>query len=555
MTVWAGVDIGNSTTEVVLCRMDDGLEILASARTPTRGGKGSSRAVQGAAQLVRRLAETHGLVIDRAAFAPTPPVQSTVEQVQLETRRTGRLAIVTRSAATTAGDAVGVGRPVPVECLADVEPGRPVIACATAQWGYREVALRVNEAVAQGCDVTAVLTANDEAVLVSNRLSTALPVVDDVDVTALLSAARVAVEVRQGIAPLQRLTDPFWLADVFGLSEAERADARVIADQLFDSACAVVCLGDADPAVSSPVVRPAGEGAHVVRLADIAAQANSRRGSVAVDSLVMASMGGTQEPPAGADELARALGVPVTRVDSEAAAARVGALTTPGITPDVVVVDVGGGTVDVVSDEARIVLPGAGQLLTAATATALDISRSAAEYAKRAEAVTAVTVQLIEDEHGRRQFLDTPVSGRCSGWLLTAAPSGWLPFTSRLSGAEWRSWRLAAKRQVIGGNVMRGIEQAAPGVSGVLLVGGGASDDELVRAVSEQLGHHVSVGRGNVAGQLGHRFAVAYGLVAMATRTADGSQRDEELDRVDRSGGSVNAHDVDVAGEHLGAGG
>lgn len=555
MTVWAGVDIGNSTTEVVLCRMNDELEVLASARTPTRGGKGSSRAALGAAQLVRRLAETYGLVIDRAAFAPTPPVQSTVEQVQLETRRTGRLAIVTRSAATTAGDAVGVGRPVPVECLADVEPGRPVIACATAQWGYREVALRVNDAVAQGCDVTAVLTANDEAVLVSNRLSAALPVVDDVDVTALLSAARVAVEVRQGIAPLQRLTDPFWLADVFGLSEAERADARVIADHLFDSACAVVCLGDAEPAVSSPVVRPAEESAHVVHLADIAAQANSRRGSVAVDSLVMASMGGTQEPPAGVDELARALGVPVTRVDSEAAAARVGALTTPGITPDVVVVDVGGGTVDVVSDEARIVLPGAGQLLTAATATALDISRSAAEYAKRAEAVTAVTVQLIEDEHGRRQFLDTPVSGRCSGWLLTAAPSGWLPFTSRLSGAEWRSWRLAAKRQVIGGNVMRGIEQAAPGVSGVLLVGGGASDDELVRAVSEQLGHHASVGRGNVAGQLGHRFAVAYGLVAMAARMSGGQPRDEELDRVDRSGGSVNAHDVDVAGEHLGAGG
>lgn len=522
MTVWAGVDIGNSTTEVVLCRMDAELAVLASARTPTRGGKGSSRAVQGAAQLVRRLAEAHGLVLDRAAFAPTPPVRSTVEQVRLETRRTGRLTIVTRSAATTAGDAVGVGQPVPVECLGDVEPGRPVIACATAQWGYREVAQRVNAAVAQGRNVTAVLTANDEAVLVSNRLSVALPVVDDVDVTTLLESARVAVEVRQGIAPLQRLTDPFWLADVFGLSETERADARVVADQLFDSACAVVCLGDAQPAVSEPVIRPAGDSAHVVHLADIAAQANSRRGSVAVDSLVMASMGGAQEPPAEADELARALRVPVTRVDSEAAAARVGALTTPGITPDVVVVDVGGGTVDVVSDESRSVLAGAGQLLTAATATALEISRSAAEYAKRAEAVTAVTVQLIEDEHGRRQFLDTPVSGRCSGWLLTAAPSGWLPFTSRLSGAEWRSWRLAAKRQVIGGNVMRGIGRTAPGVTGVLLVGGGAGDDELVRAVTEQLGHDVSVGRGNVAGQLGHRFAVAYGLVAIATRMPDG---------------------------------
>ena len=112
MTVWAGVDIGNATTEVVLCGGGAGLDVLASARTPTRGGKGSLRAVQGAAQLARRLADAHGLVIDRAAFAPTPPVHSTVERVQLETRRTGRLTIATRSAATTAGDAAGVGVPV-----------------------------------------------------------------------------------------------------------------------------------------------------------------------------------------------------------------------------------------------------------------------------------------------------------------------------------------------------------------------------------------------------------------------------------------------------------
>lgn len=523
MTIWAGVDIGNATTEVVLCGGADGLDVLASARTPTRGGKGSLRAVEGAAQLARRLADAHGLVIERAAFAPTAPVHSTVHQVQLETRHTGRLTIVTRSAATTAGDGAGVGAPVPVEHLGQADVDVPVVACATRDQGYREVAGLVNAAVDDGRNVVAVLTANDEAVLVSNRLRTALPVVDDIDVRTLLSATLVAVEVRQGLAPLQRLTDPFWLADGFGLHDDERVDARVVADELFDSACAVVALGTPTPSRDAPSPPEVPSGAqtdltYVVNLADIAAQANSRRGSVAVDRLVAATMGGAQEAPADADALARALEVPVTRIDTEAAAARVGALTTPGVTSEVVVVDVGGGTVDVVTDGSRVILPGAGQLLTTATATALDISRSAAEYAKRAEAVTAVTVQLIEDEHGRRQFLDKPIDGRCTGWLLTAAPSGLLPFTSRLSGAEWRTWRLAAKRLIIGGNVMRGIEQVAPGADGVLLVGGGASDDELVRAVSEQLGHHVTVGRGNIRGQLGHRFAVAYGLVVLAVR-------------------------------------
>ncbi|MGE2834684.1 diol dehydratase reactivase ATPase-like domain-containing protein [Mycobacterium sp. SMC-4] len=520
MTVWAGVDIGNATTEIVLCGGDTGLDVLASARTPTRGGKGSLRAVEGAAQLARRVAGDHGLRISRAAFAPTPPVHSSVERVQLETPRTGRLVVATRSAATTAGDGAGVGTPVPVEDLGAAPHDRPLVACATRQWGYDAVARQVNEALAQGRNVVAVLTANDEAVLVSNRLAAPLPVVDDVDMTALLPAALVAVEVRQSSTPLLRLTDPFWLTDVFGLGHDERADARTVADQLFDSTCAVVYLDSAPPrrevTTAAHTASHPDERVWAVHLETIAVQANSRRGTVAVDSLVQASLDAADRTPADADALAEALGVPVTRVDSEAAAARAGALTTPGVAPDVVVVDVGGGTVDVVADGSRLVLPGAGQLLTAATAAALDISRSAAEYAKRAEALTAVTVQLVEDEHGRRHFLDKALPGRCTGWLLTTAPSGLLPFTSQLSGSEWRSWRLVAKRLVLGANVLRGIERVAPSASEVLLVGGGAGDDELVRAVSEQLGREVAVGRGNVCGTLGHRFAVAYGLVTLA---------------------------------------
>lgn len=525
-TVWAGVDIGNATTEVVLCRATPSSPVVvASARTPTRGGKGSLRAVQGAAQLVRRLADKHGVTVDRAAFAPTPPVSSTVERVQLQAQRTGRLSIVTRSAATTAGDAAGAGVPVSVERLDTVAPGRPIVACAGPEHGYGEVAGWVNAAVGAGHTIAAVLTANDEAVLVSNRLVTALPVVDDVDVERVLAAQLVAVEVREGVSPLQRLTDPFWLADTFGLGDDERPDARVVADQLFDSVCAVVVLDEvaAQNDSSVPPELPAGT-AHIVYLADIAAQANSRRGSVSADSLVMAAMGGAGGVPADADALADALGVPVTRMASEADAARAGALTTPGIPADVVVVDVGGGTVDVVAAEGRVVLPGAGQLLTVATASALNISISAAEYAKRAEAVTAVTVQLVEDEHGRRRFLDAPIDGRCTGWLLTEAPTGLLPFTSALSGAEWRSWRLAAKRLVIGGNVTRGVQQVASRAKGVLLVGGGAGDDELVRALAERLGRDVTVGRGNVAGGLGHRFAVAYGLVVLAAASITPAQ-------------------------------
>ena len=43
------------------------------------------------------------------------------------------------------------------------------------------------------------------------------------------------------------------------------------------------------------------------------------------------------------------------------------------------------------------------------------------------------------------------------------------PFTAALSGSEWRSWRLAAKRLVIGGNVTRGVAQVASGAAAVLV--------------------------------------------------------------------------------------
>ena len=43
-----------------------------------------------------------------------------------------------------------------------------------------------------------------------------------------------------------------------------------------------------------------------------------------------------------------------------------------------------------------------------------------------------------------RRFLDTPIDGRSTGWLLTAAPSGLLPFTSAMSaGGRYESAPLA----------------------------------------------------------------------------------------------------------------
>jgi sugar (pentulose or hexulose) kinase len=94
-------------------------------------------------------------------------------------------------------------------------------------------------------------------------------------------------------------------------------------------------------------------------------------------------------------------------------------------------------------------------------------------------------------------------------------PAGLLPFHRRLEPAEWRALRLKLKLEILGANVRRAL-------SGILereliLVGGPAGDEELLAALTGVLPGTV-MGRGNVAGVLGNRWAVAYGLTGLAAR-------------------------------------
>jgi sugar (pentulose or hexulose) kinase len=76
--------------------------------------------------------------------------------------------------------------------------------------------------------------------------------------------------------------------------------------------------------------------------------------------------------------------------------------------------------------------------------------------------------------------------------------------------------RQALKQVAIGANVARlirslsVIEKVGPGLN-LVVVGGPAADDELIPILSQVTGIG-AIGRGNVAGKLGHRYAVAYGL-------------------------------------------
>ena len=100
--------------------------------------------------------------------------------------------------------------------------------------------------------------------------------------------------------------------------------------------------------------------------------------------------------------------------------------------------------------------------------------------------------------------------------LVTPGPVGLLSFGRNMQPAEWRIIRQSLKLEIIARNVSRILRTYRDKIASdesfdIVIVGGPAEDDELLPVLG-RLSEVKGLGRGNVAGSLGHRFAVAYGL-------------------------------------------
>jgi hypothetical protein len=555
VTIAAGIDVGNSSTEVVLARLEAGrIEVLGAARAPTRRAKGSPQSLDGAAALVRRLEREHGVRIEVAVAARLRPVETRTASVPEPLTSTGRLRVIGSGARTAGGRGFAVGRPRLLDDAGWGVTDGPAVAVLPAGIGYQLAVERLTPLAKAGL-LLAVLLADDEAVLVSNRLSRggadagAVPVVDEIDVDAALRADLVAVEVAGPGSSLHTLTDPLRLITVFGLAPDERTDAARLSARLHDCGNAVVALGaraaevDAKPDawVQFSVDRLAFTAAHHrivagrVGLAD-GYQVNGSARSVddlwtvdlsAVADTVLARRDGSTGRPVGmaalhadaplSDPSARLgdrLGVPVL-VGSESRAGWTGGVSTPGADQSAVVIDIGGGTIDAVSADDAVIAAGGGELLTASVAILTGTTSAAAEWVKRGPAQRVEAPQLLLGEDGGRGFLDRPAPAETIGALVVDGPAGLLPFSRTLAPGEWRALRLRLKVEALGGNVIRALRTLEARPATVIVVGGPAGDEEVLSAVARALPDGVAIGRGDVAGSLGHRYAVAYGLLAL----------------------------------------
>ncbi|HEY6789917.1 MAG TPA: diol dehydratase reactivase ATPase-like domain-containing protein [Trebonia sp.] len=553
----AGVDIGNATTEIVIVRRGaagpgfPGSQILAAGRAPTRGHKASPQSLHGAAALLRRVERQAGAAVTEARIAaPLRPVDTFVRIVADVPPATGRLRALAAGVATPggAGACVGVPRLLPAQQSAPAAGAgagaaagaraadAPVVVLVPPGLHYDEAAARIGTLIASGARVGAVLTAGDEGVLIANRLpvNARVPVIDQVDIQAASACSLLAVEVRPPGHALTTLSDPVALSAAFGLDQGEAADAATLSRTLLDYSNAVVGLmPTVSPSAVAPPLAPAThalpggdpvDDVFTVDLAAVAEAATARRGRLGRAILVAALRKESPAEGTAAEALSALLGIPVTSPLTEPAAARLGASTTPGMLPGALVADFGAGTVDVITPDGEAVVAGAGDLLTAAVAETLGVSRAAADWIKRGPSIRLDGTARYEAEDGTRGFLDTPAPTSAAGMLAVPGPGGLLPFGAGPAGnmapGEWRALRHRLKQATLSASLQRALsalDWRPAGPAQLLLVGGPVGDDELAGVVSRSLPENVIIGRANIgatlAGEsLAHRHAAALGL-------------------------------------------
>ena len=555
----AGIDVGNHTTEVVLARVRDGaVESITHGQAPTRGRKGSPESLEGAAALLHKLEVDATVTIDQLLLATLRPVDtSTVPLPPASSPRSPLRSLRKPDARTPAGTGSAVGRHVPLAELAGNVKDGPAIVSVDATTDFEVAARDISDGVSRGWNIAGVIAEQDDAVLIRNRIPIDVPVVDEIDLSGLEPGALVAVEVVAEGRAYRALADPIALSAAMHLGEDQIHHVAEFTRELADSPAIAVtprtgplqppaadddyvnCSIDGEvlrypPAQAHSILRLESPGSVVsVRIGAIATAEHGmavddafftdlssidngawlRRGVADARGTVVALLAADHVSDAAAT-LAELTGRPAHTIATEPEASARGARTTPGLPPDTIVCDIGGGTIDVVGAHRTVIAAGAGETITIAVSRVLGIPRALAEGVKRTPALRVENPHVAHEEDGRRVFLDRPATSDAIGWLCTRGTAGLVPFSARLAAEEWRSLRLAIKQETVAANIARCLRAFDQPPTALVLAGGGALDDELLRTVGESLRSiPIAVGRANIDGVHGPRFAVASGLV------------------------------------------
>lgn len=595
----AGIDIGNSSTEVALATLDEAgaLTITHSALAETTGIKGTLRNVFGIQEALALVAKRAGINVSDISLIRINEATPVIGDVAMETITE---TIITESTMighnpkTPGGAGLGVGITITPQELLTRPADAPYILVVSSAFDFADIASVINASLRAGYQITGVILQRDDGVLVSNRLEKPLPIVDEVlYIDRIPLGMLAAIEVAVPGKVIETLSNPYGIATVFHLNAEETKNIVPMARALIGNRSAVVVKtpsGDVkaraipagnlellaqgrsvrvDVAAGAEAIMKAVDGCgkldnvtgesgtniggmleHVRQtMAELTNKPSSEifiQDLLAVDTSVPVSVTGglagefSLEQAVGiasmvksdrlqmamiAREIEQKLNIDVQIGGAEAEAAILGALTTPGTTRPLAILDLGAGSTDasIINPKGEIIathLAGAGDMVTMIIARELGLEdRYLAEEIKKYPLAKVESLFHLRHEDGSVQFFSTPLPPAVFARVCVVKPEELVPLPGDLALEKVRAIRRSAKERVFVTNALRALRQVSPtgnirDIPFVVLVGGSSLDFEVPQLVTDALAHYRLVaGRGNIRGSEGPRNAVATGLI------------------------------------------
>ena len=595
----AGIDIGNSSTEVALATLNEAgaLTITHSALAETTGIKGTLRNVFGIQEALALVAKRAGINVSDISLIRINEATPVIGDVAMETITE---TIITESTMighnpkTPGGAGLGVGITITPQELLTRPADAPYILVVSSAFDFADIASVINASLRAGYQITGVILQRDDGVLVSNRLEKPLPIVDEVlYIDRIPLGMLAAIEVAVPGKVIETLSNPYGIATVFHLNAEETKNIVPMARALIGNRSAVVVKtpsGDVkaraipagniellaqgrsvrvDVAAGAEAIMKAVDGCgkldnvtgesgtniggmleHVRQtMAELTNKPSSEifiQDLLAVDTSVPVSVTGglagefSLEQAVGiasmvksdrlqmamiAREIEQKLNIDVQIGGAEAEAAILGALTTPGTTRPLAILDLGAGSTDasIINPKGEIIaahLAGAGDMVTMIIARELGLEdRYLAEEIKKYPLAKVESLFHLRHEDGSVQFFSTPLPPAVFARVCVVKPDELVPLPGDLALEKVRAIRRSAKERVFVTNALRALRQVSPtgnirDIPFVVLVGGSSLDFEVPQLVTDALAHYRLVaGRGNIRGSEGPRNAVATGLI------------------------------------------
>lgn len=245
MRLIAGVDIGNSTTEVCIGeRTPDGrTTFLASASRPTTGTKGTTANIYGIKAALKHAVEKIGCALSDIGLVrlneAAPVIGDTAMETLTETVITDS-SMIGHNPSTPAGAGQAVGELLSIGNMGRAVAGTPYILVVPKQYGYEQAAAAVNQA-AQNRHIEGIILQADEAVLVYNRLEKKVPIIDEVaHIDKVPDGQQAAIEVALAGQTIRMLSNPYGIATLLHLTPDETKAVTPIAKSLIGKRSAVV---------------------------------------------------------------------------------------------------------------------------------------------------------------------------------------------------------------------------------------------------------------------------------------------------------------------------